>query len=117
MIDFKTMNSTKILQVVGESIRGTRISQELTMRELAEKSEISVMSLSRIENGRTNPTLLVLIRIFKALGREKEMANLFPGPSLSPIYLSKLAKNKKKITSPKRVRKKKIEEKEWKWKE
>ena len=91
---------------MGESIRGTRISQELTMKELAEKSEISVISLSRIENGKTNPTLLILIKIFKALGREKEILNLFPPPNLSPLYLSKL--EKKKGTSPRRVKKRKL---------
>ena len=113
MLDFETMSDSKILKVIGESIRGSRISQELTMKELAEQSEISVMSLSRIENGKTNPTLLMLLSIFKALGREKEIANLFPEPSLSPIYLSKMAK--KKMTSPKRVRKKKVKQKEWEW--
>ena len=117
MNDLETMSAYKILQVMGESIRGARISQELTMKELAEKSEISATSLSRIENGKTNPTFLVLVRIFKALGREKEMANLFPAPSLSPLYMSKVAKSRKEITPPQRVRKKKIEEGEWSWEE
>jgi len=117
MIDFEAMNTDHILQKMGDSIRGARVSQELTMKDLAEKSEISVTSLSRIENGKTNPTIMILVRIFKALGRQKEIANLFPEPSLSPIYLSKLAKNKKEQTPPQRVRKKKAEEKEWKWEE
>lgn len=117
MIDFKIMNTDQVLQEMGDSIRGARVSQELTMKDLADKSEISVTSLSRIENGKTNPTIMILIRIFKALGREKEIANLFPEPSLSPIYLSKLAKNKKEQAPPQRVRKKKVEKKEWKWEE
>ncbi len=117
MLILETMNTDEILQEMGGSIRGARVSQELTMKELAKKSEISVTSLSRIENGKTNPTILVLVKIFKALGREKEIANLFPAPSLSPIYLSKLAKNKKERTPPQRVKKKKIKEKEWKWEE
>lgn len=75
------------------------------------------MSLSRIETGKTNPTLLVLIRIFKALGREKEITNLFPKPTLSPLYKSKLAKKQRSTEAPQRVRKKKIEDKEWKWEE
>ncbi len=112
---FENMSEHGILQMIGESIRGARISQELTMKELAEKSEIGTTSLSRIENGKTNPSLLVLIRIFRALGREKEIINLFPAPSLSPLYLSKLAKSKKEKTPPRRVRKKKIEESEWEW--
>ena len=76
MIDFEAMNTDHILQKMGDSIRGARVSQELTMKDLAEKSEISVTSLSRIENGKTNPTIMILVRIFKALGREKEIANL-----------------------------------------
>ena len=108
MKDLNSKSKNEILRSVGESIRGARISQELTMQELAYKSEVSLMNLSRIENGATNPTLLTLIRIFKALGKEKEIMKLFPEPTLSPIYLSRLAKKQKSNKLPQRVRKKKV---------
>lgn len=112
---FKDLSDENILKHIGESIRAARVASNFTLEELSKKSEINVTTLSKIENGKTNTTILVLFRIFKSLGREKEIENLFPAPSASPIFLSKLAKKTQKL--PQRVRKGKQKKNEWKWKE
>ncbi len=115
MLDFKEMSEGEILKHIGESIRGARIASNLTLEELSKKSEINPTTLSKIENGKTNTTILVLFRIFTSLGREKEIENLFPEPSTSPILMSKLEKKIPK--TPQRVRKGKKSKSEWKWEE
>ena len=115
MLDFKDMSEEDILKHIGESMRGARVASNLTLEELSKKSEINPTTLSKIENGKTNTTILVLFRIFASLGREKEIENLFPEPSASPILMSKLEKKILKI--PQRVRKGKKGKSEWKWEE
>lgn len=116
---FNGKTEQQILEIMGESVRGSRIAQELTLKELASMSEISEMNLSRVENGKTNPTILTLYRIFKSLNREKEIEKLFPEPTKSPLIMSKQAKSKDHESLPQRVRKKKENEddEEWSWEE
>lgn len=115
MLDSKGESEENILKHIGESIRGARVASHLTLEELSKKSEINPTTLSKIENGKTNTTILVLLRIFTSLGREKEIENLFPEPSTSPILMSKLEKKIQKL--PQRVRKGKKKKSEWKWEE
>ncbi len=115
MLNFKDLSAEDILKHIGESIRGSRVASNLTLEELAKKSEINPTTLSKIENGKTNTTILVLFRIFTSLGKEKEIENLFPEPSLSPILMSKREKKNPKI--PQRVRKGNKKRSEWAWEE
>ena len=69
MQNFKDLSEEDILKHVGESIRGARVASNLTLEELSRKSEINITTLSKIENGKTNTTILVILRIFTSLGR------------------------------------------------
>jgi transcriptional regulator with XRE-family HTH domain len=115
MHEFKTANEDELLKHIGASIRGSRIAGNFTLEELASKSDINITTLSKIENGLINTTILVLIRIFSSLGREKEIQNLFPAPTTSPILLSKIKNKANKL--PQRVRKQKKIKSDWKWKD
>lgn len=44
-----------------------RIKANMTIRELAEKSEIGIATIDRIENGLANPTVEVICRLALAL--------------------------------------------------
>jgi len=63
------MSDEKILRVLGERIRELRKDSALSQEALAERAEIHVNHLRRIELGQANPTYLVLLRLTKALGR------------------------------------------------
>ena len=49
-------------------IKNERLSQNITLSQLARKSGVSISHLSDIENERKNPSLFVMIKIAKALG-------------------------------------------------
>lgn len=53
---------------VGERIKQLRKQNNLTLRELSQKADISVSFLSDIENGRSKPSLEKLKYISEALG-------------------------------------------------
>lgn len=63
------MKKVKLLKNVGKRIQEVRISKGLTQVDLAGKieGEIDTTNISRIESGRTNPTIFTIYRIAIAL--------------------------------------------------
>ena len=62
------MSDAKTLRTLGERIRELRKDAALSQEALAERAEIHVNHLRRIELGQANPTYLVLLRLAEALG-------------------------------------------------
>ncbi len=54
--------------IVGRNIRRFRLQKGMTQEELAFEAEIDLTYVGGIERGRRNPSLMVLVRIAKALG-------------------------------------------------
>lgn len=52
---------------MGEKLRAARVDQNMSLRELAEKAEVSASLLSQIENGKANPSVRSLYSIAAAL--------------------------------------------------
>ena len=69
------MPEKKILGTLGSRIRKIRLKKGLSLSELAYMCEFEKASLSRIELGKTNTTVLTLNRISKAL--DISIAELF----------------------------------------
>jgi len=63
------LESSKIFKLIGSRIKELRLQKGLSQVELVGKMEgnIDATNISRIESGRTNPTLLTLYRISLAL--------------------------------------------------
>lgn len=64
-----SMEKSDLLKNVGKRIQEVRISKGLTQVDLVGKieGEIDTTNISRIESGRTNPTIFTLYRISRAL--------------------------------------------------
>lgn len=58
------------LKKLGHKIKKVRKTKELTQEELAERSNLTLSYVSKIETGRRNPTILTLIKISEGLGIE-----------------------------------------------
>lgn len=54
-------------RIVGANVRGLRLSREMSQEQLSFDARIHLTYLGGIERGRRNPSLLVLVRIAKAL--------------------------------------------------
>lgn len=66
------MEKSELLKLVGKRIKEVRLSKGVTQLELVIKMEdssgrIDETNISRIESGRTNPTVYTLFRIAEAL--------------------------------------------------
>ena len=61
-----TPSDEEVSRVVGERVRSVRRALGLTIAQLAETASLSTAMLSRIENGRTSPSLSTLNRLARA---------------------------------------------------
>ena len=61
------MSDKKFLAAMGSRIRKIRTKKELSLSELAYLCDFEKASLSRIESGQVNTTVLTLCKISKAL--------------------------------------------------
>jgi transcriptional regulator with XRE-family HTH domain len=74
---------------VGQLVRSLRDRQTISRKTLAERADLDVSHLARIENGQGNPTLYVMIQLATALdiSPEEFVKGLGPGdlpPDLKP---------------------------------
>lgn len=69
MSNMSSMEKLDLLKKVGNNIKKIREAKGLAQVDLAVKMQgsIDVTNISRIESGRTNPTLFTLYRIAEAL--------------------------------------------------
>ena len=63
------MEKSEILKKVGERIKEVRLQKGISQADLVGKmqGEIDPTNISRIESGRTNPTIYTLYRLAEAL--------------------------------------------------
>ena len=64
----KIMDKQNLLKELGLQIKFERLKRNLTQEEMAERIKISRNAISLIENGKINPTFLVLYAISKEFG-------------------------------------------------
>ena len=64
-----------ILVEIAKKIRSLRQARSLTLHEVAERAEVSKSLLSKVENGRTVPSLPVLVAVIQSL--EVDMSSFF----------------------------------------
>lgn len=64
------MEKSEILKKVGKRIKEVRLQKGISQADLVGKmqGEIDPTNISRIESGRSNPTVFTLFRIAEALG-------------------------------------------------
>ncbi|MFM2044697.1 MAG: hypothetical protein RLY86_3273 [Pseudomonadota bacterium] len=56
------------LKAFGAHLRAVRTEKGLTQEDLAHRTGVSVGYLSQLENGRRNPSLLLMLALGEALG-------------------------------------------------
>ena len=61
------MEREEFLTKFGKEIKKLRIDKDVSQESLAEKADIHVTFLSRIENGKANVSLITVLRLSEAL--------------------------------------------------
>ena len=97
-----------VMTELAKRVKDYRISQNMTQKELAEKSYISEGTLKRFENG-SEISLSNFIKILKALGLSQNFDLLIPDQRERPSFYAE------DNAARRRVGKKRTKEPEWEW--
>jgi len=97
----KFLSNIELLQLLGEKLKRTRLNENLTQQQVADKIGIDRATLSLIENG-NNTSLINFIKLFRVYGKIDELTNLLYLPKYNVMDMLKLEKKIKKKASPKK---------------
>lgn len=67
MSDQREINAQKLAQQVGATLRSIRKEREMSLQDLAEVTDVSKLTLGKIERGEANPSLTVIWKIANGL--------------------------------------------------
>lgn len=93
-MDWYSMTNNRIELEIGLKIKHNRLKMNLTQLELANKTGLSRVSISKIERGK-GAKLTSIIEILRMLHLLQNLEFLFPEDEISPIELIKLKKKKR----------------------
>ncbi|TAG44727.1 MAG: XRE family transcriptional regulator [Betaproteobacteria bacterium] len=79
----------KVAQSIGSTIKATREVQQLSLNDLAKRAGVSKSVVSRIEQGLTSPTAVMLAKL--AEGMTVSLTSLLRGESGPPIHIQSAA--------------------------
>ena len=88
---------------VGEQVRRSRIAQNLDQQTLASLSNVSLATLSNLENGRGS-SLKTFLKVVRALGRNDWLDSLAPLVTVSPMAALRQARRGEVPAARRRVR-------------
>ncbi len=88
-MSFQDATTPEILAEIGNRVKRERLNVNIKRDVLARKAGISVIVLSRLENG-NGCTLANLIKILRALDLLYHLEAFIPDPGFSPIQIHKL---------------------------
>ena len=98
------MRSEELERVLGQRIRALRVARRLTQVELAELANVSVGALKHLESG-AGSTTTTLVKVLHALGQERWIDTLGPGPdTFNPLTLLEARQRGGGTPRPTRVR-------------
>jgi transcriptional regulator with XRE-family HTH domain len=82
-------NALKVAQTVGATVKATRELQQISLNELARRAGVSKSMISRVEQGLTSPTAVMLAKL--AEGMTVSLSSLLRGEFGPPVHIQTLA--------------------------
>lgn len=108
MLISNDMECNDVMKELAARFKQHRVSSRITQRELAEKTGVSLRTISRFEKG-GEIGMLTFIKLLKGVGLENNLENVIPDYTKRPSYFANGGK------LPKRARKKRQTDDEWVW--
>ncbi|HEY9030443.1 MAG TPA: helix-turn-helix transcriptional regulator [Kangiella sp.] len=86
-MDFYTLSEKSIEKELGERIKALRLRKNISQKELAEATTLSLNAIKSLESGRSK--LSTLIAVLRELGALDHLDSFIPETTISPIQLAK----------------------------
>ena len=85
MEDYSEYSMTELVRLLGSRFKDYRLSANMTQKEVAEMSGLSMMTIHRFENGMVkNISLGTFLLLLKAVGSINDLNELMPEQPESP---------------------------------
>lgn len=83
---------------LGQVLREIRLRQNMDQRQLAERADVALNSVKRLETGK-GTTVESFIKVLRALGREEWLESLAPRVTVSPLQMLKAGRSTRQRAS------------------
>jgi len=101
-MDFYTLTDKGIEEELGNRVKALRLRKNITQKELAEATTLSLNVVKSLESGRGK--LSTLIAVLRELGALGHLDSFIPKTSISPMQLAKLQGKVRERASGERLR-------------
>ena len=110
-MDFYSLSDRGIEDELGRRIRALRLRKNVTQKQLAEATTLSLNTIKALESG--SGKLSTVIAVLRELGALDQIDNFIPEPSISPLQLAKMHGKQRERASGRRRRPRSEDDLEW----
>ena len=110
-MDFYALSDKYIERELGNRLKSLRLQRNITQKDLAEATTLSLNSIKSLESGRGK--LSTLIAVLRELGALDHLDSFIPEISISPMQLAKMQGRVRKRASGERPKPQERDEPEW----
>lgn len=110
-MDFYSLSDKAIEDELGHRFRDLRLRRNMTQKELAEATTLSLNTIKALEAGKGK--LASVIAVLRELGALDELDSFIPQPGISPLQLAKRQGKPRQRASGERGRESSKESSEW----
>jgi len=112
-MDFYILSDKGIEEELGHRIKALRLRKNITQKELAEASTLSLNAIKSLESGRGKlSTIIAVLRELEALDH---LDSFIPEISISPIQLAEMQGKVRKRASGERIKDQNLAKGELEW--
>jgi len=94
-MSFYGKSNNEILREIGYRLKQKRLNENITQKELSERTGLNRSTISEIEGGRSFE-FISLIKILRALNVLEQLDTFLPEPGISPIQIAKIKGKRRK---------------------
>lgn len=110
-MDFYTLSDKSIEEEIGHRIKMLRLRKNITQKELADATTLSLNVIKSLETGRGK--LSSVIAVLRELGALDQLDSFIPEPSISPMQLVRMQGKQRERASGERVKKSSASKSSW----
>ena len=110
-MDFYTLSDKGVEQELGRRIRALRLRKNVTQKELAQATTLSLNTIKSLEAG--SGKLSTVIAVLRELGALDQMDSFIPEPSISPLQLARMRGKQRERASGRRRKARRKDQSEW----
>ncbi len=100
-INWIALADPAVVKTICQSLRQMRLNRNMSQAELAERSGLNRVTISRMEAGRA-ATLLTIVQVLRALDKLSVFNSFAEEPEISPMQLLREQERRRKKASPRK---------------